>query len=39
MKKIVIASDSFKGISRKSMCLSIDLSEPEQEVFNIRHTS
>ena len=23
------------GISRKSMCLSIDLSEPEQEVFNI----
>ena len=26
-------------ISRKSMWLSIDLSEPEQEVFNIRHTS
>ena len=23
------------GLSRKSMCLSIDLSESEQEVFNI----
>ena len=26
---------SFCGLSRKSMCLSIDLSDSEQEVFNI----
>ena len=27
------------GISRKSMCLSIDLCKSEQKVFNIRYTS
>ena len=28
-----------KWISRKSMCLSIDLCKSEQKVFNIRYTS
>ena len=34
IKKVGVRKN-IKWLSRKSMCLSIDLSESEQEVFNI----